>query len=151
MPAADGAADRQRRVRATRRDSVEPLRPIEIRCRQCRALPCCIDTDRRLARLGDQPETVTADRIHMRIDDGDRGCSCDHCLDGIAAVAEHAKSCFGSEMMRRSDHAAKGGRGIEHGNLDLTLGRFPGANKLRTDETSEFLAAGRKNHNRHLQ
>jgi hypothetical protein len=49
-----------------------------------------VDADRFAARLGQNPEAVAADRVHVRIDHGNGGGHGDHGLGGAAALAQHA-------------------------------------------------------------
>ena len=60
----------------------------------------------RSARGEDQPEAVTADAIHVRVDDGDRRRGGDGGVHGVAATAEDGAAGLGGEPMGRGDHAA---------------------------------------------
>ena len=69
------------------------------------------------AGLMHQPEAVAADRVHMRVDDGDRRGHRDHRLDGVAALGENGATGFGREMMGRGDRSrAEDGR-VDHQGL----------------------------------
>jgi len=47
-------------------------------------------------RLADQPEAVTADMVHVRIDRRDRRRHREHRFDGIAAFGQHRAAVFDS-------------------------------------------------------
>ena len=62
----------------------------------------------RLARLGDQPEAVAADPVHVGIDHRDGGRGRDHGLDGVAAFPQHRQAGLCREVMGGHDHATAG-------------------------------------------
>ncbi len=80
-----------------------------------------VDAHGRLSRLGDQPEVVAAQSVHMRIDHGDGGRRGDHGFDGVAAVLQYTQPCLGCQMMGGGDHAASGGRREDHGGPFINL------------------------------
>ena len=114
FPAANSSGDRVRRERATKRNRVETLRTIIInRSRGCRAAAGFYPDGRRAGRR-DQPETVAADAIHMRIGDRDRGSGRDHCFDGVAAITQNCKRALRGERTRRHSHSARGAQGTKN-------------------------------------
>ena len=82
--------------------------------------------------FADQPETVAADVIHVRIDGGDRRSHGDHGLDGVAAFGEDGTAVFDGDVMRRGDDAAAVAGTMQiHGGFFLSsrpraCGREPG-------------------------
>ena len=80
-----------------------------------------VDTDRVLARLGDQPKAITAQRVHMRVDHRDAGRRRHHGLRRRTAFAQHRQAGLGGQMMRRGDHAVEGVRGVQHRRLPPRL------------------------------
>jgi len=73
-----------------------------------------IDGMDRLSRAMNQPEIVTAKRIHMGIDDGDCGGGGHHRFNGIATVHKDPKTGLAREMMRCHDHPTMHHRRLSH-------------------------------------
>ena len=72
-----------------------------------------------LARLGDKPEAVTANGVHVRVDHGNRGGCGHHGLDGIAPLAQNGAGATGSEVVGRGHHAARRCQSLAHGGLSV--------------------------------
>jgi hypothetical protein len=88
-PPGNGACDRAGGNAPAKRDRVELLFPIERR-RGARAGGAAgVDGARRFAWRMNQPERVAADRVHVRIHDGDACGRGHHRLERVAAVAQN--------------------------------------------------------------
>ena len=108
LPAGNRARDGESGERAAARNGVVILRFIKPDVREAGRSPAGVDPDRIASGLGDEPEIVAAERVHVGIDDGDRGGRCDHRFDGVAAVIQHAKPGLSRQVMGGRDHAAIG-------------------------------------------
>ncbi len=114
-PARHRARDRDRRERPARRHRIETLLAVARDRRAAARGPAGVDGDRSAIRRRNHPEPVTADRIHVRIDDCDGRRRGDHRLDRIAALAQDGQAGLGGEMMR-GDHHSVGREGrVQHG------------------------------------
>ena len=75
--------------------------------------------------FGDEPEAVTADPGHVRIDDGEAGGDGDARFHRAAAVRQHLAPGLGGEVVRRRDHAAQRFRRVDHQNLEDPESNIP--------------------------
>ena len=111
-PAADGAGHRERGLGAPRGDGAVTGVPVEVG--QRRGGAAGRDGHGLLARFVDEPETVTADGVHVRVDHRN-GCGCGHHgFHGVAAVAQHIAPGLCGQVVGRNKHAAQGGEGVDH-------------------------------------
>ena len=91
----------ERREGASRGDRVVALFAIaRDRCLRARA-SASLDDAHAPPRVGDQPEAVSTERVHMRIDDRDGRRHGEHRLDGVAALGHHGAPALGRKPMRR--------------------------------------------------
>ena len=58
------------------------------------------------AAFADEPEVVTAEAVHVRVNDGNRRGSCDHGLDSVTAISKNREAGLGCKVVGRDDHAA---------------------------------------------
>ena len=98
-PAADGAGHGQGGVGAAGGDDVDLKRAVALDRRPCAGEPAGLDGPHAALGFVDQPETVAADAVHVRIDDGDRRGHREHGLDGVAALGDDVATRFRGEAM----------------------------------------------------
>ena len=72
------------------------------------------------AAFADEPEVVTAEAVHVRVNDGDRRGSCDHGLDSVTAISKNREAGLGCKVVGRDDHAASRPRRFDHRALPLS-------------------------------
>src|SRR5215471_139258 len=63
--------------------------------------------------LAKEPKPVTAEVVHVRVCDGNRGCHRHHGFERIAAFGEHSAPRFRGGTMRSGGHAARMAGGVE--------------------------------------
>ena len=86
-----------RRVRPAGGNRVVALVAVALPRRQAPGRAAGLDAVHAPARLAHQPEAVSADAVHVRVDDRDRRRHGDHGLDGIAALGQHRLAGLGRE------------------------------------------------------
>src|SRR5262249_2891671 len=106
-PPADGAGHRIRGERAARRHGIHPFDPIKIDGDAAASRSAGLDADGRRSRPRDEPETIAADAVHMRVNHRDRRGGGHHGLDGVSALAQHRNSDLRRQMMRRAHHSTQ--------------------------------------------
>ena len=117
LPARYGTSDRVGRQRTAPGNGRVASVKVQ-RCRTGRAA-AGINRNRWLAGLGDQPEPVTADGVHVRVDHGNRGGCGHHGLDGVAAFAQNGAGAAGRQVVGRGHHAARRCQSLAHGGLSV--------------------------------
>ena len=112
-PAGNGARHGKRGKRPTRRDLVAAGLAVERDGGFAAGAPRPHQRAHTARRLADEPETVAADMVGVRIDRGDRGGHRQHGLDGVAAFGEDGAAVLDGGGMRRADDATAVAGGVE--------------------------------------
>ena len=111
LPAADGAGHGEGAQRARGGNRIMAEVAIGLDRRPGAGRAAGLDGSGPALCVGDQPEAIAADAVHVRVDNGDRGRHGDHRLDGIAALDQDALARLAGQMMgRRNGGVAKDGR-----------------------------------------
>ena len=114
LPARDRTCCCQRRQRAPAGYCRQPFVFVKINRRQARGAATGVNADGFFPGLGDDPEAVTSDRVHMWVDHRNGGSGSHHGFDGIATFTQDGAGTVGSEVVRRGHHAAWGCEGLTH-------------------------------------
>jgi hypothetical protein len=64
-----------------------------------------IDRENLAIRLRNQPKAITTDGIHVRVNNGDRGCNRNSCFHCVTTLAQHFLSSFRSKIMGCNYHS----------------------------------------------
>ena len=108
VPTGDGAGDSVRRHATAKRDAFGDAAPgVPVNGGGSRGRAAGVDGARRLAGHMDQPEGVTANRIHVGINHSDICRGGYHSLDRVAPLAQDGEGGLCRERMRRHGHAAR--------------------------------------------
>ena len=112
VPAGNCAGHRAGSHAATKGNRTVTCVAISVDRGRCRRSAATLQPAWSLTWTGNQPEAVATDAVHVRIDNGDSGRRCDHGLDRVAAVAQHAGGALSRQCMRCNRHAATASDGI---------------------------------------
>ena len=114
-PSAHGPGDGERRIGPARRDGVVVLVPVAPGGGERAGRPRGIEGMDAASRFAYEPEAVSAEPVHVRIDHGDRRRHGDHGLDRIAAGSQDRLAGLGCEPMRSRDGGGREDGGFGHG------------------------------------
>ncbi len=106
VPARDRPGHRVGGERSARRNGLAAAASVHLDARLLAGPPAGHDGRRLPSRLGDQPEVVPPEAVHVRIDHGHGGRNRHGRLDGVSALAQHGQSGLRGQMVRRHDHSA---------------------------------------------
>ncbi len=100
-PASDRAGDCECSKRPARRNAL--VLAVELQRRPRTGTAHGDERAHAAGRLADEPDTVAADMVHMRIDHRNGRCHCDHGLDGVAALGKRHAPGFDGRLVRGAD------------------------------------------------
>ena len=119
-PAADGARHGERGERAARRDGL--VVAIKLRPRVTAGGTGRHDGAHAAGRLADQPKTVAAEMVHVRIDGHDGRRHGHHGFERVAAFGEDGAAGFDGGRVRRADDAAAMAGAVQVGHAQAAAG-----------------------------
>ncbi len=114
-PAADGARHGERGERAARRDGL--VVAVKLRPRVTAGRAGRHDGAQPAGPLADQPKTVAAEMVHVRIDGHESGRHGHHGFERVAALGEDRAAGFDGGGMRGADDAAAMAGAVQFGHF----------------------------------
>jgi len=116
-PPADRPGHGIRCERTARWNRAEPALTIQLERGATAGTAACIDSDWCSRGRNDQPEAVSADAVHVRVDNGNRRGRGDHRFDRVAAFAQDRDSGLRRKGVRSNCDTVRGVGRVQHDEL----------------------------------